>query len=173
MALIVSPDPKTPARATLTCDGKHYPCALGRNGVSAIKAEGDNATPIGTFSLRKLFYRADRLALPSTILATRAIQPNDGWCDAPGDAHYNQLVSMPHAASAENLWREDHVYDLIVVIGYNDAPTVSGKGSAIFMHVATPDYAPTAGCVALSQADLLSVLKALPPDPTLTIQAVA
>ena len=102
---------------------------------------------------------------------TRAIQHHDGWCDAPGDDHYNQLVLIPHPTSAENLWREDNLYVLIVVLGYNDAPTVSGKGSALFMHVATPDYAPTAGCVALSQADLLSVLKALPPDPSMTIQA--
>jgi L,D-peptidoglycan transpeptidase YkuD (ErfK/YbiS/YcfS/YnhG family) len=171
MALIVSPDPQKLARGTLTCADNAYVCALGRSGVSASKIEGDNTTPIGTFSLRQLFYRADRLALPATTLMTRAIERHDGWCDAPGDSHYNQLITMPHPTSAENLWREEHVYDLIVVIGYNDAPIVSGKGSAIFMHIATPDYAPTAGCVALSQRDLLSVLQTLSPDPTITIQA--
>ena len=170
MSLIVIPDLQTPARGTLTCDGHRYACALGRNGVSANKIEGDNATPSGTFALRQLLYRADRLALPVTSLMTRAIQHNDGWCDAPEDAYYNQWVSMPHATSAEHLWRDDHVYDLIVVTGYNDAPMISGKGSAVFMHVATADYAPTAGCVALSQFDLLSVLEAVSPETTITIQ---
>jgi L,D-peptidoglycan transpeptidase YkuD (ErfK/YbiS/YcfS/YnhG family) len=170
MTLIVLPDRQTPARGTLVCDGHRYACALGRNGVSASKIEGDGTTPIGRFFLRQLFYRADRLALPVTTLMTRELQPRDGWCDAPEARLYNQWVSMPHSTSAEHLWRDDHVYDLIVVIGYNDAPIIKGKGSAIFMHIATPDYAPTAGCVALSQRDLLTVLKFLPPEAAITIQ---
>jgi L,D-peptidoglycan transpeptidase YkuD (ErfK/YbiS/YcfS/YnhG family) len=170
MTLIVCSDPQHPTRGTLTCGAKTYPCALGRGGVLTHKIEGDGATPIGTFALRQLFYRADRLALPLTKIPTRAIQQHDGWCDAPSDENYNQLVSMPYSASVENLWRDDRVYDLIVVMGYNDAPVVPGKGSAIFMHIATPDYAPTAGCVALSQSDLLAVLKSLPEHPAITIE---
>lgn len=170
MILVVCSDPQHPSRGTLTCGAKTYSCALGRGGVLTNKVEGDGATPAGTFVLRQLFYRTDRLILPQIKLTRRAIQKLDGWCDSPGDAHYNELVTMPYAASAENLWRDDHVYDLIVVIGYNDRPVISGKGSAIFMHVATTDYAPTAGCVALSQLDLLAVLKDLPEHPTITIE---
>jgi L,D-peptidoglycan transpeptidase YkuD (ErfK/YbiS/YcfS/YnhG family) len=171
MTLIVTPDPNYPSRGILTCGAQTYACALGRGGVSQNKVEGDGATPIGTFPLRRLFYRADRLSVLATTLPATAIGQHDGWCDEPADANYNRMVRMPYGASAEHLWRDDHVYDVIVVIGYNDAPTMAGKGSAIFMHLATADYAPTAGCVALSQADLISLLKTLPSDPVLTIRA--
>ncbi|HEY3918458.1 MAG TPA: L,D-transpeptidase family protein [Stellaceae bacterium] len=133
-------------------------CALGRGGVSAQKHEGDGATPVGGFVLRRVLYRPDREPPPQTRLPGLAIKPSDGWCDAPADAAYNRPVHLPYPASAEALWRADHVYDLIVVLGYNDAPVVPGQGSAIFLHLATQDYAPTAGCVALARADLLAVL---------------
>jgi L,D-peptidoglycan transpeptidase YkuD (ErfK/YbiS/YcfS/YnhG family) len=137
---------------------RHMRCALGQGGVSAEKREGDGATPLGRFVMRGLFYRADRLARPATMLPGRAIARSDGWCDAPGDPAYNRLVPWPYPASAEALWREDARYDLIVPLGYNDAPIVPGKGSAIFLHLAAPDFAPTAGCVALALGDLLAVL---------------
>ncbi len=135
-------------------------CALGKGGVAAMgaKREGDGATPAGLWPLRRLFYRPDRLNAPRTRLPVTALEPSDGWCDAPGDAAYNQAVTLPYPASAEHLWRDDGVYDLIVVLGYNDAPVVTGCGSAIFLHVARPDYSPTEGCVALAEADLLEVL---------------
>ncbi len=135
-------------------------CALGRGGVAAMgaKREGDGATPAGLWPLRRLFYRLDRIAAPATRLPTTALTPWDGWCDAPADPDYNRAVQLPYPASAEHLWRDDEVYDLIVVLGYNDAPVVPGRGSAIFLHIARPDYAPTDGCVALHRADLLSCL---------------
>jgi L,D-peptidoglycan transpeptidase YkuD (ErfK/YbiS/YcfS/YnhG family) len=133
-------------------------CALGRGGVSAAKQEGDGATPQGAWPMRDLLYRADRLAAPQTGLATRPIAPTDGWCDDPGDPRYNRLVTLPYAGRAEHLWRDDHIYDLIVPLGYNDDPVVAGCGSAIFLHVARPDYATTEGCVALTPEDLLHVL---------------
>ena len=133
-------------------------CALGRGGLSETKREGDGATPVGAWPLRRLLYRPDRLALPQTGLPTTPIGPADGWCDAPGDANYNLPVILPYPASAEQLWREDAVYDLIVPLGYNDAPVVPGLGSAIFLHLARDDYAPTEGCVALARADLIAYL---------------
>jgi L,D-peptidoglycan transpeptidase YkuD (ErfK/YbiS/YcfS/YnhG family) len=138
-------------------------CALGRSGISTQKREGDGATPVGVFAMRQLFYRPDREARPRTALPTEALAPADGWCDAPADRAYNRRVLLPYPASAENLWREDHLYDLIVVLGYNDAPVVPGQGSAIFLHLASPDFAPTVGCVALSRDDLLTVLAAADP----------
>lgn len=138
--------------------GFEFRCALGRSGVARTKREGDGATPAGTWALREVFYRADRVLRPKTVLPLRKLKRNDGWCDAPGDALYNKRVTLPYPASAEHLWRADRLYDLIVVVGYNDAPVVPGAGSAIFLHVARADYGPTAGCVAFSRADLRKIL---------------
>lgn len=147
--------------------GQSYRCAIGDGGVGSTKREGDGATPMGCFFLRGVMFRPDRLDEPKTGLAVSPIAPDDGWCDAPDDAAYNKHVRLPYRASAERLWRDDHVYDLIVVLGHNDRPVVPGCGSAIFIHVATPDYAPTAGCVALERQDLIAILADC--DPTTQI----
>jgi len=133
-------------------------CALGKGGVRTAKREGDGATPAGTLAMRRLLYRPDRGAVPKTGLPTAPITRDDGWCDDPADAAYNQPVKLPYPARAEHLWRTDRLYDLIVVLGYNDQPVVAGAGSAIFLHVAAIDYTPTEGCVALAPEDLRRVL---------------
>jgi L,D-peptidoglycan transpeptidase YkuD (ErfK/YbiS/YcfS/YnhG family) len=150
--------------------GERLRCAVGRGGVRRDKREGDGATPVGTWPMRRLLYRADRLARPATALAAEAIASGDGWCDAPDDVSYNEMVELPYPASAERLWRDDGVYDLIVPLGYNDAPVVPGRGSAIFLHVARPDFSPTEGCVALAPADLLAVLAQAGPDCRVVIK---
>jgi L,D-peptidoglycan transpeptidase YkuD (ErfK/YbiS/YcfS/YnhG family) len=137
-----------------------YRCALGHGGVKRDKREGDGATPVGSFPLRRLFYREDRVARPRSALATAALHPADGWCDDPARPEYNSLVRLPFDGRHEKLWREDTLYDIVGVIGYNDAPAVSGLGSAIFLHLARADYAPTEGCVALALPDLIRVLAA-------------
>lgn len=142
----------------LRVGGRTYRCALGRGGVRGGKCEGDGATPVGVFPLRGVLYRADRVDRPATGLPVRPIAAEDGWCDAPDDPNYNRPVTRPYGASHERMWRRDRVYDLVVVLGHNDDPPVPGAGSAIFLHVARPDYAPTEGCVALALADLLAVL---------------
>jgi L,D-peptidoglycan transpeptidase YkuD (ErfK/YbiS/YcfS/YnhG family) len=139
--------------------GLRLRCALGRGGIRRDKREGDGATPVGSWPMRRLLYRADRVALPRTALPSSAIAEDDGWCDASQDRNYNLPVRLPYSASAETLYRHDGVYDLIVPLGYNDAPVVAGAGSAIFLHLARPDFAPTEGCVALALADLLDVLR--------------
>jgi len=78
-------------------------------------------------------------------------------------------VILPYPAGHERLWREDHVYDLIVALGYNDDPILPGRGSAIFLHVARPDYSPTEGCVACARDDLLALLAAATPGDVLEI----
>lgn len=138
-------------------------CALGRSGIRAQKREGDGATPVGAFVMRRLLYRPDREKRPATALPSAAISRGDGWCDAPNDRAYNRPVHLPYPASAEDLWRDDHLYDLLVVLGYNDNPVVPGQGSAIFLHLAAPDFAPTAGCVALGRDDLLTVIATADP----------
>lgn len=139
--------------------GVRYRCAVGKNGFTHEKIEGDNCTPTGVFPLRACWWRADKLDnAPRTVLPKREISAADGWCDEPTDPYYNTHVKLPFAASHEKLWREDDVYDVIVPLGYNDSPVEAGKGSAIFLHVARPDYAGTEGCVALALPDLLAVL---------------
>lgn len=148
-----------------------YRCALGAAGVTQAKREGDKATPAGCFPLRRVFYRPDRVGPPKTALPVTAIGPSDGWCDDPADPRYNRPVALPYPASHEALWRADHVYDIVVELGYNDNPPVPGRGSAIFMHVARPGYAPTEGCVALALADLEAVLAGCAPGDTITVHA--
>ncbi len=148
-------------------------CALGKGGVvtAEAKREGDGGSPIGVWAMRRVFYRPDRLSAPLTALPVISLRPSDGWCDAPDDAAYNRPVILPFPASHEKLWRGDHVYDVIVELGYNDDPVVAGKGSAIFLHVARDDYAPTEGCVALALQDLLAVLADVQPGDALEIKA--
>lgn len=151
-------------------NGRVRSCALGRSGFRADKREGDGATPIGNFVLRRVLYRPDRLVkAPRTGLPVAPLAPEDGWCDDPAHPDYNRPVTLPHPASCERLWREDGVYDVIVVLGHNDDPPVPGSGSAIFMHVARPDYSPTEGCVALALPDLLELLGACMPADRIRI----
>jgi L,D-peptidoglycan transpeptidase YkuD (ErfK/YbiS/YcfS/YnhG family) len=157
------------SRGWLKLGGLMFPCALGRTGHRARKREGDGATPMGTWRVREAFYRADLVRHPRTVLAMRALHPDDGWCDAPADRNYNRLVRHPYAASAERLWRTDGLYDLVILIGYNDWPRVRERGSAIFIHVARPGYAPTEGCIALSRPHLLRLLERIGPNAVVRI----
>jgi L,D-peptidoglycan transpeptidase YkuD (ErfK/YbiS/YcfS/YnhG family) len=145
-------------------------CAIGSAGIAVKSAEGDGVTPRGSFPLREIFYRTDRISRPDSLLPIRATGQDDGWCDAAADPNYNRLVKLPYPASAENMWRGDHLYDLVAVVGFNDDPVVPGKGSAIFLHLATPDYLPTAGCVALTEADLRAALAQLRPGDQIRIR---
>ena len=143
--------------------------AVGRAGVKADKHEGDGATPAGTYSLIAILYRPDRVAPPLSRLPVKPLAPTDGWVDDPRDANYNRPVSLPYPASAEQMWREDDLYDALVVIGYNMEPVVSGAGSAIFLHIATPDFGPTAGCIAVKKKILLGLLPLLGPGSKIAI----
>jgi L,D-peptidoglycan transpeptidase YkuD (ErfK/YbiS/YcfS/YnhG family) len=144
-------------------------CALGRSGVGVAKREGDGMTPAGAFPLRLVMYRPDRLQAPETGLSVIAIDPSDGWCDDPRDTRYNQLIRLPCDARHERLWRDDGLYDLLAVIGYNDDPIEVGLGSAIFLHVALADYGPTEGCVALALHDLKALLRICRPGDRIVI----
>jgi L,D-peptidoglycan transpeptidase YkuD (ErfK/YbiS/YcfS/YnhG family) len=158
-------------RGTLTFAGLRFPCALGRAGCLARKREGDGATPIGQWRVRAVLYRPDRMRRPPTSLPVRAIRRHDGWCDASADRNYNRPVRLPYRASAERLWREDELYDVVVVLTYNERPRVRGRGSAIFMHVARPGYAPTEGCIALARGHLLRLLERLPARAAIGVLA--
>lgn len=145
-------------RGTTSMAGATLPCSLGRSGRRARKREGDGATPIGSWTLSEVLYRADCARRPRTALPVRALRPNDGWCDASGDRNYNRKIQHPYPVSAERLWRQDHVYDLIVVLSHNRLPRLQGLGSAVFLHLARPGYPPTEGCIAMSERDLRRLL---------------
>ena len=166
MDLVVSYSPQGPV---LDWGAGPRRCAIGPAGIAPKLREGDGITPLGVFDLREVFYRPDRVPMLFTSLPLWRIEADDGWCDAPQDENYNRLVKLPYAASAENLWRDDHVYDIVVVIGFNDDPVYAGKGSAIFLHLAKPDYPPTAGCVALAEADLRAALEQFQPGDKIRI----
>ena len=146
-------------------------CALGRAGVAAAgaKREGDGASPAGLWPLRRVLWRPDRGAAPASRLPLQAIAPGDGWCDAPDDPAYNRPVTLPYGAGAEALWRDDRVYDLII-LGFNDSPVVPGAGSAIFVHLARLDFGPTEGCIALGGSDLVHLLAHARPGDSLRIR---
>ena len=110
--------------------------------------------------LRRVLYRADRLRIPSAAVPREPISPDDGWCDDQYSPLYHTRVQLPVTARHELLWRDDDIYDVVGVLGWNDAPVVNGQGSAIFLHVARREFAPTEGCVALALPVLLEVLAA-------------
>jgi L,D-peptidoglycan transpeptidase YkuD (ErfK/YbiS/YcfS/YnhG family) len=151
--------------------GHRYRCALGRSGARVDKREGDGATPVGCFVFRRVLYRPDRLPAPRTHLPVASIAPDDGWCDDPADPLYNRPVRLPYAVSHERMWRDDEIYDLVVVIGHNDDPARPGLGSAVFLHLARADYGPTEGCIALSLHDLLDVLRVIAPTDRLCVRS--
>jgi len=169
MILTVQPGTSS-SDARLQVGANLYRCAIGIGGAHRVKQEGDGRTPVGNFGLRRLYFRPDRLMAPESGLQASPLTPNLGWSDDPIDpSHYNQLVTLPHQYSHERLWRSDRVYDVIVEIGYNDDPARAGRGSAIFIHVARDDYAPTEGCVALSLPDLLHVLRGCDDDTRIEV----
>nr|WP_233128282.1 L,D-transpeptidase family protein [Maricaulis sp. W15] len=156
---------------SLVLDTGTVRAALGRSGVTKAsdKREGDGATPLGCYPLRRVLYRADRTDPPQTALPCRPLRRDDGWCDAPEDPAYNRPVRLPYPASHETLWREDGLYDIILVLGHNDDPPVSGAGSAIFLHCKRGDYEPTEGCVALDPVDVRALLAAARAGDSLRI----
>lgn len=143
--------------------------AIGSKGIAYKGWEGDGVTPRGSLPVREILYRADRILKPQTLLPIRPILKDDGWCDAPEDPNYNRFVKLPYATSTEHMWREDHLYDLVAVLGYNDDPVVPGKGSAIFLHLAHPDYSHTQGCIALAYEDARAAIAQLRPGDQVVI----
>jgi len=149
------------------------PCLVGKAGLIAAsrKREGDMATPVGSWPLRRVYFRPDRMAPPQTLLTIVPIHEDLGWCDDPDNPAYNQAVELPFADSHETMWRDDCLYDIVVELGYNDAPPVAGRGSAIFLHLREPHTQHTAGCVAVTRDDMLAMLEEAGPATTLRVIA--
>ena len=152
---------------------KRWRCVVGAGGVREDKVEGDAATPAGEYPLRRIYFRNDRLVLPKVRLPARPIGEHDGWCDDPHSPAYNRLVRIPNNSSHEKMWREDGLYDLLVVVGYNDDPPEGEWGSAIFLHMARDDMSPTRGCVAFARNDLLELVTLLGPETRLRVLSLS
>ncbi len=144
-------------------------CALGRSGVTHLKREGDGATPAGPMRLLSLIVRPDRGLPPRSALPRRAMRKDDGWCEDPRSGRYNCPIRLPARAGHETMWRADHLYDVVGVLDWNRAPRIRGRGSAIFLHLARPGYAPTEGCIALDRRDLKLLLAAAGPRPVFLV----
>src|SRR6202140_4564835 len=158
-----------PRRGWLTAGGRTVPVALGRGGIMANKREGDGGTLRGTFRPRQLWWRADRHPRPRTFLSVRAIGPEDAWCEEPSSRHYNKPVRLERSGGGDRLRRGDQLYDFVVEIDHNRAPRIKGRGSAVFLHLAREDFAPTAGCVSMTKLAMLRFLQRLGPGRKIVI----
>ena len=143
---------------TLILDNFTFKCSVGKNGISSKKKEGDKTTPSGTFSLGKLYYRADREKKPLSQIPTKIIRKNMIWCDNPNSKYYNKETKVNNNTKHEKLFRSSNNYNYLIIINYNTKKIVPFKGSAIFIHL-TDDYRKTAGCIALKKKDFLILLK--------------
>lgn len=158
-------------RGILTAGPLRIACALGRSGPTSRKREGDGATPVATMRLVELWYRGGRMVRPSSLLPTRRVRPGiDGWCDEPTHAAYNRRVRLPFPASAEQLAREDRLYDVVIVLDWNLAHRARHLGSAIFLHVAKPGYPPTEGCIAVAPHDMRRLAPLLSTATRVTVE---
>ena len=168
--LRVAAVPGVTGRGRLCAGGVWVACALGPGGVSNRKREGDGTTPAGRFKLKYLFFRSDKAPRPATAIRVRATRPRDLWCDDPGHRLYNRRTVLPAAARHENLWRADDVYDIVIVLDFNLRQRVLGRGSAVFFHLARPGFTPTAGCVAITRADMRRLLPRLSSNCVMIIR---
>ena len=158
-----------PRRGWLTFDHNSIPVALGRGGIIANKREGDGGTPRGVFHPLRLWWRPDRHTRPRTLLPVRPITPADGWCEDPADRRYNRPVRLGGGTDGDRLARADHLYDFIIEIDHNARPRIAGRGSAVFLHLARPHFAPTAGCIAMTRPAMLRLLARIGPRTRIVI----
>ena len=149
---------KVKNKDTLILDDFSFQCVVGKKGISSKKKEGDLCTPRGTFTLKTVYYRSDRVQKIQTKLDLKKINRDMGWCNDPQSKKYNSLVKINEKLRHERLYRKDNKYDIFVVINYNFKKPIPHKGSAIFLHL-TKNLKGTAGCIALNKKDLLILLK--------------
>ena len=158
------------SRGIMIAGNRHFSCALGRNGLTHLKREGDGATPVGRFQILRGYYRADRRRACASGTGLERITADQGWCDAPGDRNYNRSVKLPYRRSHEKMWRKDRLYDFCLVLDQNYSKRMRGLGSAIFIHLATDDYRPTEGCIAIKPSDMRWLLGDIGANTNLIVE---
>ena len=154
----------------LTYNNYKAKCVIGKRGIGTKKKEGDLITPVGSYKIKYILYRKDRIRKIQTKVKKIEIKKNMGWCDDPRSKKYNKLVKLPFFYNFEKLYRKENIYDIILVLNFNMSPVIRNKGSAIFVHVAKKNYEKTEGCVALKKIHLLKILKELKKNSKVMIE---
>ncbi len=154
----------------LTYNKLKVKCTIGKKGIGYKKKEGDLITPIGQFKIKYILYRKDRVKI-STKLKKRVIKKNMGWCDDPKSSRYNKLIKLPYDYNHEKLYKDENIYDIVLVLNYNMSPVKKNKGSAIFIHVAKNNFKRTEGCVAIKKLSLIKLIKKISPNTKVKIYA--
>jgi L,D-peptidoglycan transpeptidase YkuD (ErfK/YbiS/YcfS/YnhG family) len=146
-----------------------FRCALGKGGIKKKIKEGDDITPKGIFSITRIFYRQDKIKKIITKVKKIKIKKNMGWCDDSQSPFYNKQVKLPNRFGYEKLYREDNLYDIILILNYNTKPVIKNKGSAIFVHVGNKFYKKTRGCVALKKDHLIKLISQIKKNTKIKI----
>ena len=154
----------------LTLNNYKAKCALGKRGIGYKRKEGDLITPKGTYKVKYILYRKDRVKKIQTKIKKIAIRKDMGWFDDPKSKDYNKLIKLPYAYSFEKLFRKENNYDIILILNYNMNPVIKNKGSAIFIHIAKKNYKKTEGCIALKKIHLLKIIKRINKNTTIKIE---
>jgi len=144
-------------------------CAVGKRGISSKKVEGDNKTPRGTFKIQAIYYRKDRMKELKSLIKKKNIRKNMGWCDDSKSKKYNKLIKFPFSWGAEKLYLNSRIYDILLILNFNNKPVKRRKGSAIFIHIAKKNYAPTKGCIAVSKIDMRKIVSRIRRNSKITI----
>ena len=144
-------------------------CAIGKRGISSKKVEGDNKTPRGSFRIQALYYRKDRIKKLKSLIKKTNIRKNMGWCDDSRSEKYNKLIKFPFSWGAEKLYLNSRIYDILLILNFNNKPVKRRKGSAIFIHIAKKNYAPTKGCIAVSKIDMRKIVSRIRRNSKITI----
>ena len=144
-------------------------CAIGKRGISSKKVEGDNKTPRGSFRIQALYYRKDRIKKLKSLIKKTNIRKNMGWCDDSRSEKYNKLIKFPFSYSAEKLYLNSRIYDILLILNFNNKPVKKKKGSAIFVHIAKKNYSPTKGCIAVSKIDMRKIVSRIRRNSKITI----
>jgi L,D-peptidoglycan transpeptidase YkuD (ErfK/YbiS/YcfS/YnhG family) len=135
------------------------PIWLGRNGFQTVTArhEGDGTTPAGKFPIRFAFGSRSN---PGVHIGWTQLHSDSCWSGERKD--YNTYVRRSCTSRDESLWASRAVaYRYAAVVGFNDNPAVWGRGSGIFLHESL--NRPTAGCVSMSETNLLWTLRWMTP----------
>ena len=154
----------------LTYNNYKAKCALGKRGIGLKRKEGDLITPKGTFKVKYILYRKDRVKKIQSRLKRIAIKKDMGWCDDPKSSYYNKLIKLPSSYTYEKLYKKENIYDIILVLNFNMSPVLKKKGSAIFIHVARKNFVKTEGCIAIKKTYLLKIIKEIKTSTKVKIE---
>ena len=143
----------------LTYQNNKVKCAIGKRGIGKKQKEGDEITPRGTFRIKNILYRKDKINNLRSIIKKTPIEKNMGWCDDPKSKDYNKLIKYPFNYTSEKLYKSDNIYDIILVLNFNMHPIKKNKGSAIFIHISNNNYSTTKGCIAIKKKELIKLIE--------------